>query len=221
MTSPVINNSRARYLRRSGLATRFQGKFLADLTCSASVLTECDGLVDRMIRSEPPYGVGMILWGSPGRGKTTIAAAALSEALLRIPRETLGRCFDSDAKRPGFYITYAEFIQTYQSSWDTSNPSQAEDASLIQDLFYRNRSDDHWNTRLLVLDDVGKEHKGKTGFNVSTLHDLLRSRYDKSAPTIITTNLAPSDWEASYGDAMASFIREAFRMVNVSGKDQR
>lgn len=224
LTEPVINKSRERYLRRSGLPLRFQGKFMRDLeNVSVSVLAAGEELVSRMQTQGPPYGRGLILWGPPGTGKTTIAAAILSEALCRVPRDLLGRCWDSDAKRPGCYMTYADLIQTHKDSWnkDLEDEPREDATEKLRDLYFRNGTRDYWNTRLLVLDDVGKEHKGQTEFTVNALHDLFRSRYDKSAPTIVTTNLEPHQWADVYGVAMGSFIKEAFESIKVGGVSRR
>jgi DNA replication protein DnaC len=216
--SSLEERQRAKFVRRAGIPQRLVGKRMGDLTIAQSVRVACDAMVERMTTGGDPIGQGILLHGGPGRGKTTIAVAALIEALYVVPREMLGKEPESDAMRPGYYSTYTELVHEHKTSW-----GKDEEAEVSEDLLrslYGRQSRGWWNTRLLVLDDVGKEHAGASGFTVNTLHDLLRSRYDKALPTIITTNLEPEDF-AHYGPAMASFIHEAFDIVEVSGKDRR
>jgi DNA replication protein DnaC len=76
------------------------------------------------------------------------------------------------------------------------------------------------NVRVLVLDDLGKEYKG-SGFNDASFDEILRSRYDRALPTIVTTNVMRDDWKHQYGEAMGSFAFEAFRRVEIIGEDRR
>jgi len=82
------------------------------------------------------------------------------------------------------------------------------------------RAKEDWlNVRVLVLDDLGKEYGSK--YTDSTFDEILRSRYDKGLPTIITTNVRLEDWEEKYSLAMESFANEAFIRVSLNGDDLR
>ena len=210
---------REKYVRRAAIPSRFHGRTLRDLKVPTEVLVPCLAFVERVAAGAEPVGKGLLLHGRPGRGKTTIAVCALMDTLATAPREALGKAPESDAMRPGYYSTYAEMIFEHKNSWGRTEDSSASE-DLLKSLYGR-QVNDWWNTRVLVLDDVGKEHSGQSGFTVNTLHDLLRSRYDKGLPTVVTTNLDPSDWGMSYGEAMASFIHEAFTIVAVGGSDRR
>jgi DNA replication protein DnaC len=86
--------------------------------------------------------------------------------------------------------------------------------------FHGRAKEDFLNVRILILDDLGKEYKG-AGFNDASFDEVLRSRYDKGLPTIITTNVAREKWAAQYGEAMGSFAYEAFKRVRIIGEDLR
>lgn len=210
--------NRTRFIDRAEVPTRLR-KRLSDLEIDVEVYAHVEDMVTRVATTGEPLGRGLMLCGDPGRGKTTIAVAALIEVLETAPYEVLGKTPYSYPMLPGFYITYARLIRKHKESWDGGDEADAA-KDLIRSL-YGEQTSDHWNTRVLVLDDVGKEHGGASGFTVNTLHDLLRSRYDLAFPTIVTTNLKPQDWAREYGDAMGSFIREAFDIVHVGGEDRR
>ena len=88
------------------------------------------------------------------------------------------------------------------------------------DGFHGRAKEDWLNVRVLVIDDLGKEYKG-AGYNDASFDEVLRSRYDKGLPTIITTNVPRENWAAHYGEAMGSFAYEAFNRVEITGKDLR
>jgi DNA replication protein DnaC len=73
---------------------------------------------------------------------------------------------------------------------------------------------------LVVLDDIGQEHRTVSGFTESSLHELLRVRYEAARPTIVTTNV--SDFEGTYGTSFDSFRHDAFgKSVIIAGADMR
>jgi DNA replication protein DnaC len=75
--------------------------------------------------------------------------------------------------------------------------------------------DDAYNVRVLVLDDVGKEHASLSGWQKSMLHHVLRTRYNNGLPTIVTTNVELKNWSGLYGEATESFANEAFMYLNM------
>jgi DNA replication protein DnaC len=85
--------------------------------------------------------------------------------------------------------------------------------------FHGRAKDDNLNVRILVLDDLGKEYGSK--YVDASFDEILRARYDKGLPTIITTNVLREKWAAQYGEAMGSFAYEAFTRIQLGVKDLR
>jgi DNA replication protein DnaC len=85
--------------------------------------------------------------------------------------------------------------------------------------FHGRAKEDYLNVRILVLDDLGKEYGSK--YDDSSFDEVLRARYDKGLPTIITTNVSREKWADEYSDAMGSFAYEAFTRVRIIGEDLR
>jgi DNA replication protein DnaC len=121
--------------------------------------------------------------------------------------------------RPIYYLTYPEFLSRKKAMIDADNDTRREMYNEMEGFHGRSK-DDALNVRLLILDDLGKEYKG-AGYNDASFDEILRSRYDKGLPTIITTNVERDKWAGQYGSAMGSFVFEAFRQVVLTGKDLR
>ena len=85
--------------------------------------------------------------------------------------------------------------------------------------FHGRAKEDWLNVRILVLDDLGKEYGSK--YDDYSFDELLRARYDKGLPTIVTTNKMREVWGTQYSEAMGSFAHEAFRRVKLVGEDLR
>jgi len=92
---------------------------------------------------------------------------------------------------------------------------QDETDKLLYDGILGESLDDAYNIRVLVLDDVGKEHASLSGWQKSMLHHVLRTRYNNGLPTIVTTNVELTNWSGLYGDATESFANEAFIYLNM------
>lgn len=166
-------------------------------------------------------GVGLLFDGDPGMGKTSHAVTVLNEILLNLPSDQMAINkifhFKSDAikSRPVYYMTMTDFLDMKKSSFTESNEATSR---FIEGLYGRSE-DDSANVRVLVLDDVGKEYGSK--YDGFSFDELLRSRYDKALPTIVTTNVDRGNWDKAYSEAMGSFVFEAFRRVKLKGPDRR
>lgn len=156
-------------------------------------------------------GVGLMLYGKPGRGKTTMANTVLQEIVREAPPEILGMEPGKVVSRPCYFITYNGLLDLKGAIMDDHDP---EDELLYSGILGES-ADDAYNVRVLVLDDVGKEHASASGWQKNMLHHVLRTRFNNGLPTIVTTNIRIDDWEAHYGSATQSFVHEAFVYVNM------
>lgn len=171
-------------------------------------------------------GVGLLFAGKAGLGKTTHAVTTLMELVRRLPdsRPEMAHILKYAADdislnaRPIYYLTYPEFLTLKKSQFDADEDTKAKLFAQMEGLHGRS-TDDRLNVRVLVLDDLGKEYT--SDFNDASFDELLRARYDKGLPTIITTNKNRDEWAGQYGKAMGSFAFEAFQSVTIIGKDLR
>jgi DNA replication protein DnaC len=171
-------------------------------------------------------GVGLLFAGQPGLGKTTHAVTTLMELVRRLPdnAKEMANIFKYSLEdlslnaRPIYYLTYPEFLSLKKSQFDADEDTKRKLFLQVEGLHGR-ATEDRMNVRVLVLDDLGKEHT--SDFNDASFDEVLRARYDKGLPTIITTNKNRDSWAGQYGKAMGSFVYEAFQSVSIIGEDLR
>lgn len=185
-----------------------------------------EGQIIKAIGGLGTTGVGLLFDGSPGLGKTTHAVVSLMELIRQLPeddaamRKILKYQGDnlSMNSRPVYYLTFPEFLTRKKALMD-ADPDTKKVLYQEMEGFHGRASDDRLNVRVLVLDDLGKEYG--SDYNNTSFDEVLRSRYDKGLPTIITTNVDRENWKKQYGEAMASFAFEAFTRVRILGEDLR
>jgi DNA replication protein DnaC len=139
-------------------------------------------------------GLGLVLWGTFGTGKT-LASALLLKAVL-------GQGTD------GFFTTMHTLLDRFTEGWE-----KREAATWFN---FRIR-----NAGLLVIDDIGREHAGRNAVAESTLDHVLRSRVASDRPTIITTNRTPEELVTLYARQAMSLITESTIMHEFRGTDFR
>ena len=72
---------------------------------------------------------------------------------------------------------------------------------------------------VLLLDDLGTEKR--TEWTESQLLSIIDHRYAYMLPTLITSNIAPGDFGATFGDRVTSRLAEMTDIVTLEGPDRR
>jgi DNA replication protein DnaC len=176
-------------------------------------------ILETLINWEPtPQKPSALLYGVPGLGKTLLACATLNEhhAGYRTPKKapeaTKLRILQEN--RPVYFIQAAEWINLQIRLFNLEDRHRRDlvDGSevietdrLIQDLYH--------TVQLLVIDDVGKEHRTQSGFAEDSLDLLIRTRHYNGLNTIYTSNIAVSNWSNKYQESMQSFITRTCLLV--------
>jgi len=148
----------------------------------------------------PSSGLGLLLVGEPGHGKTTMASVALQSLIRTMP-------FSSSVA--GIFLDYPKFLRLEKESWGDKETKE------LMDQIY---GDAKYSIPLFVLDDLGKEYRTQNGWSENVFDALLRSRFNAGLPTIVTTNIPITKWRTTYGEAMESFAHEAFVSVVVESE---
>jgi len=139
-------------------------------------------------------GLGMILHGPPGHGKTRMAVALLKQSM----RHCASACFLESNQ-----IQRSIIDKDYELGIQSSRPVM----ELAEEV------------DLLVLDDLGAEHSKE--WLKAQVEALLRFRIARKLSTIVTTNLGMKDLETIYGLGMSSVLKEALYPAKVAGRDWR
>lgn len=151
-------------------------------------------------------GMGLVLYGEPGHGKTTLSLVILQDMLRRFPLEAFSPLENKTLVRPCYFITFSSLLELRGELMEDPTDDQEQlFAGIMGEC-----QDDAYNIRALVIDDVGKEHISDSGWQKTILHHVLRTRFNNGLPTIVTSNIPLEAWGSVYGPATESFSREAF-----------
>jgi len=152
----------------------------------------------------------IFLHGSPGIGKTHIAAALMREKILG----------DNEA-----HYTYPDkSVRVYMPSYpvmitipdllleirECFNGGQESESSIIERYSAK---------KCLILDDMGVEKTSE--WSIQTLYSIIDRRYREEKQTLITSNLTLDEIAEKVGDRIASRIAGMCKVVEVRGKDRR
>jgi DNA replication protein DnaC len=142
-------------------------------------------------------GLGLLLWGPNGTGKTSMAAIIAKEFRRRFST---------------VLFIEAASLKTIVTSRD----------SFDEESTYWQRAKE---VDVLVLDDLGKGVQDGKGFGEQVIDELIRTRNANQLVTIITSNISPKGKKEALSEflkpsTMAS-LKEHVKPIYVRGVDQR
>jgi len=155
-------------------------------------------------------GIGIV--GAVGRGKTSLATCI-----------GWGLCGRGDA--PGgaesLFVTWLNLLQQCYDAIgrrDLAGAMVAREGSGVGRVLRR-----YADAEVLVLDDLGDpdQDRPEPPFVRKVMREVLWPRYDKCAPTVVTTNCRQEDLARLFGDAVASRLYAMLRWVVLGGDDMR
>lgn len=143
------------------------------------------------------YKVGLLLYGTIGSGKTTLARAICN--LIGI---LYNSAISSDRKA------------VYRVSALALAKNVADDPAYFNKLK---------NQDLLFIDDIGTEPASvkSWGNEYSPVTELIYARYDRQLFTIISSNLKDEDFGDRYGERIADRLEEMFERLHYQNKSYR
>lgn len=143
-------------------------------------------------------GIGLLLSGGNGTGKTGLAIEILKRALIKFGYS-------------GVFISLTDYLELYCASWH-SNDARA-DMKATKDVDF------------LVINDLCKEIKiseKQEEMLILNLESTLQYRTSRKKPIVITSNAeSPDEITEIYGDTVGSLITGHFVKLKVSGSDYR
>lgn len=175
-------------LGRSAIPRRFIGRtfdgFNATTDAQKKALFVCREYAEQF-KENHRSGMGLILSGKPGTGKSHLASAIMQSVI---------------ATHATQYVTCMDVIRMVRETWrKDSNKSERQ---ILESL---GRVD------LLVIDEIGVQY-GTDG-EQTILFDVMDIRYRDQVPTILITNQDMSGARQFLGDRTWDRIRETSRWV--------
>ena len=126
-------------------------------------------------------GVGIIFAGPVGRGKSLSAMKVLMNLI--------------DKGYTGYFATISEVFEIIKKSWNDDDY-----AKLLRHIY---------DCDFLVVDDLGTEyHKNDSDWAPTEIDKLMRHRYYKKKPLIITTNSGLKKLTEKYAQRIVSLFHE-------------
>ncbi len=182
-------------LQKADIPKRFESANLGNIRVPGHLTEQFRQVISytQNLQDKLSAGQGLVLKGSVGTLKTTLAVAVLQEALN----------FGAD----GLFITMPSLLDTIFSLKEI-NP--AEWVTFEQRLR---------KCKLLVLDDLGYERS--EGWVTTKVDAIISERYNSVVSTIATTNLTAGELKGRYAEKLLDRLGSTCQPITFSGPSLR
>ena len=177
----------------AGIGVNYQQLSWDDFEADPKIKQAMDKYLERHV-AFVSKGIGMVLYGEIGTGKT-FGATMLLKDLIKVGY----RCYST---------TFASMVEMFTAGWKSVDDQQYFQEKIV-------------HSDVLLLDDLGRELRTKNKLSESTFDDVLRRRVQDGRPTFITTNMSLAEMNEGYGAAVLSLLSEKSMTYEVKGADYR
>lgn len=125
----------------------------------------------------------LLLLGTPGTGKTHLAASIANELI---------QCGASVV-----YRTMGDILQAIRATYDRY--SEKTEAQILGALV---------TPELLIVDEIGVSKEKPSDFELTTTFSIINGRYERQLPTVIVSNLGIGELPAAMGDRAFDRLKE-------------
>lgn len=185
--------SLAKHYTAAGIGRTWQRYDWADWHGSEEILAQIGGY----LLNHATYldnGVGLMIWGDVGTGKTLLANLVMKELVRR---------------RVSTYTSlFSGMVEAFTASWNNDDEKRH---------FYRK----FMYSDVLLLDDIGKEQLSKNRLPQTTFDWILRTRDQDDRATILTSNLRDQQLSYGYGASVFSMLKGRNLLIDVTDADFR